>query len=284
MNVIGPKFSDPELQEFFDKNGFVKIPLLTSEEADHLYDVYNKVKGEHESVGIPFISTSLTKNTELVIKVNEEILKVTERPIKKYVTNSDILYSNFLVKRNTSDSETNPHQDLTIVDEEQYLSFSVWIALEDTDKGNGAMRFLPGSHLFKKNIRANPGNFWKYNPVMDEIKDNLIDCPTKKGEALIFPHSIIHGSYRNNSDHNRLACVIALYPKEAKLINYYVEDPEYKRANMYNMNQYAYIRNVNDRPPMYGEFVKEVPYDKTEVNTEEFEELMNIVSKENIAK
>ena len=184
--------------------------------------------------------------------------------------NSNIIFSNFLVKRNGEDSESNPHQDLTIVDENKYLSYSVWVALEDVDVSNGAMRVLPRSHLFDFSLRPNPNYYWKYNAVMDEIKKDMTDCPAKKGEALIFAHSLIHGSHKNLSGRHRLACVVSLHPREAELYNFFLDAPESKYVKKYKMSVDAFIKYIKGKPPHFGELLEELPFSNRQTSLEEY--------------
>lgn len=270
MTLIGPKFQNANHQSFFDENGYVKIPLLNEKEVQNLRAFYQTVKKEHEAINIPFITTSHSNNAALIEKVNQGILNIVSKPILNAINNAEIIFSNFLVKRNGVETQSNPHQDLTIVDEKKYLSFSVWIPLEDTNPQNGAMRFLPKSQFFDISIRPNSSSYWKYNKVMPEILNDMQDGCAKAGEALVFSHSLIHGSYANFSDHHRLACVISLHPKEAKLYNYFLDAERPGVIQKFKMTREAFIKYIKGGPPSFGELLEEQLFFPREINAKEY--------------
>lgn len=270
IKLIGPKFQSAAHQAFFDANGYVKIPLLNKAEITDLRNFYQTVRLQHEAIEIPFITTSHSNNAELIEKVNNGILNIVSKPILKAIDNAEIIFSNFLVKRNGENTQSNPHQDLTIVDESKYLSFSVWIPLEDTSPQNGAMRFLPKSHFFDISIRPNSSSYWKYNKVMKEIIADMQDGNANAGEALVFSHSLIHGSYANFSDHHRLACVISLQPKEAEMYNYFIETERAGYIQKYKMTKEAFIKYIKGGPPSFGELQEEQLFHPREIDAEEY--------------
>jgi ectoine hydroxylase-related dioxygenase (phytanoyl-CoA dioxygenase family) len=122
---------------------------LDAAQVSALLQCYEQVKDAHEAINIPFITTSHSNNADLIGKVNQEILNIVENSILEEISNGEIIFSNFLIKKSGEKSESNPHQDLSIVDEQKFFSFSVWIALSNNNPLNGAMRFFSKKSFIK---------------------------------------------------------------------------------------------------------------------------------------
>lgn len=279
MERIGPNFKNDSCQAKFDQFGFVKIPLLTSEEVASLKHVYTQVKQAHDNIGLPFITTSHSNNAELITKVNDRILEIVSPKILNVIADSEILFSNFLVKKPGVNSESNPHQDINIVDESKFLSFSVWIALDDNNPLNGAMRFLAKSHLFDFSIRANSSAYWCYDQLSEAMKRDMLSCSTKAGEAIVFAHSTIHASYPNLSKVDRLACVVSLYPQKASLINYYSKPGDNSQMQLYAMTKDAFVNYVKGEEPHFGSLIKSFDFSYDKVDAEQYRSLKQNVNK-----
>lgn len=275
LNRIGPVFKHNEWQAFFNENGFVKLPLLTVAEVNQLKSFYELVKKEHEAIDIPFVSTSHSNNADLIARVNASILEVIQTPILKIVDNSEIIFSNFLLKKNGAETGTGAHQDLTMVDEQKYLSFSVWIPLEDTNPLNGCLKILAKSHKFDISIRPNSSSYWKYKKVSQLIERDMLSVHAKAGEAVIFSHATIHGSHPNLGRKHRLACVVSLYPKEATLYNYFLKENHILQK--YEMNREAFIKYIKGGPPQFGKLMGETMFGAEEITEEIYKSEMKKV-------
>lgn len=265
MQKMGPSFYDVSLQKYFRKNGYVIMDFLDSCQVDRLLNVYETFRQQHEAITIPFISTSHSNNRDLIASVDNAILKIVEPVIKNHIPDAQILFSNFLVKRNGQDSATSPHQDVTFVDENKFMSYSIWIPLSDVDITNGCMRVLSGSHNFPVNIRTHSPKTWKYNKIIKYIENDMVSCPMKKGQALIFPHSLIHGSFPNRGPENRIAVVIACYPQGAQLFHYQ-ELPSKEKYGKYQMSKMAYVSYIKGAPPALGKYMGDICVNNIEYN------------------
>lgn len=251
----GPVFIDKTLQHAFDKYGYACFRLLNEEQADKLISGYTSFAQKHQDIPISFVSTSHSNDAELISKVNDLILSVAKDEIKNHLIDYEILFSNFLLKKAVDQSESDPHQDVTLVDESKFLSFSIWIALTNTSPANGCLRMLNYSHKMPGGIRPNPSYPWRYRDVIPHIQSSLIDYPMKKGEAILFAHSTIHASYPNLSGVDRLAAVIALYPNEAETFHYQLPKKDASVVHKYKMDREAFISYVKGAPPSLGQLV-----------------------------
>lgn len=261
MYKVGPLFIHKKAEKLFYRNGYAIIPFLSSNDAEYLLNQYFILEKEHLQIDIPFISTSHSNNPILIEKVDQLILSKVSPLIAEVIPNSLPIFSNFLIKRKGENSASPAHQDMTFVDEKKYYSFSIWIPLQDVDEENGCMKVLEGSHLFPTLIRSNPLKDWKYRLLKHSIESDMKPCPMKKGEALVFSHSLIHGSFPNLSAYNRIAVVIACCIEGANLWHYETDTYDSSVAYQYAMSKEAYISYVKGMAPAKGAFKKKVILD-----------------------
>jgi hypothetical protein len=269
----GIGFIDPELQCKAETDGFAVLPLLTSEQADILMEEYACFEEAHDALDLPFATTSHSNSAELISAVDTAILRNVAPYIGLHIDDYELLFSNFLVKAARPDSQTPPHQDVTLVDERLFTSYSIWVALHDVDGHNGCLKVLPGSHRHHPGIRPNPSYPWRFRDVVNRIEADMISVPLRKGEALIFSHALIHGSGANHSDRPRVAAVIALYPSGAELFHYQVDSHDAEEVHKYAMDRDAFVRYVKGAHPSDGRQLATLPFDSTPVSAEQYEKM-----------
>ncbi len=267
-------FQSDDLQQQFSEDGFVKINLLGPEEVEKLIQAYEPFRPAHERIGIPYITTNHSSNEELIRQVDSAIHNILAPAIDKYLTNYKLLLGNYLIKMPVAHSETAPHQDITFVNEEDFVSVNIWVALQDTDESNGCMYFLKGSHKFSPNIRPTHSYKWAYEDVKEQIPGLSVSCPAQAGQAFIFHHSAIHGSYANNSGIPRLAAVMAAYSADADLLHYFLPNIESKMVMQYSMTKEAFVTFKKELPPPKGVFMKEVEFVNPQLSITEFMSLV----------
>ncbi len=270
-----PFFLSPGMQHEFEQNGFVRVPLLSPEACDKLMLQYKAIEEEHLKVGIPFITTSHTNDYSLIKKADDMISAALASPLEKIMCNYTLLFSNFLVKMPDENSATPAHQDSTFVDETEYESVSIWVSLQDTDERNGCMRFIKGSHKYLYSLRPTHFYPWAYANVRDRLEEMLESYPSKRGEAFIFTHSVIHGSFANVTTTPRVAVVMAAYPTGAQLYDFFLPKEEKNRVRKYKMNKDAYMAIVKDQPASKGEYVGDVFFDFVQLNEESFNKMLS---------
>jgi hypothetical protein len=267
-------FLSPQLQKTFEEDGFVKVPLLSNAEVAELLRAYEEVALAHEKINIPYITTSHSNNAELISHVDTVLQKVIAPAISRVLVNYKLLFGNYLIKMPVADSETLPHQDITFVDEAKFASVNIWIALQDTNEKNGCMYFLRGSHALMPTLRPTHSYPWAYENVKEDIKEYADAYPAKAGEAFIFHHAVVHGSFSNNSAQPRVAAVIAAYHSEAPLLHFYLPEGEQQRVQKYSMTKEAFLHFKKGTPPAKGILMGEEMHSFKQVNKNEFKALL----------
>jgi len=105
------------------------------------------------------------------------------------------------------------HQDYSYWTRTEPMShLTCWIALDDSDRNNGCLYYVPGSHRWKLLPRTGlTGNMDEIMTVLSpEQKQAFHPVPIelKKGQCTFHHPLMVHGSYANRSDRPRRATLI----------------------------------------------------------------------------
>jgi ectoine hydroxylase-related dioxygenase (phytanoyl-CoA dioxygenase family) len=252
MSTKATIFRDQQLQDEFDKNGFVKFRMFSEEQIGRIRDYYMQTQEAHETIADQrkFHATNETNNPELISSSDNMIRKIMMEEVDKHFIDYKIIAANYLVKQSDQQSELGPHQDLRFVDETRFYSFNIWVATEPTRKENGGLRFVAGSHLWHDTVRTLPSYPWKYKTVFDDLLSMLTDVTTEVGDVVILNHACIHASYPNLSGRIRIAAIMAMIPQEAEITHYFLPegDPQNEvEEYVMTLQDFVYLK-VGQRP------------------------------------
>ena len=224
------KLKDAYYQNLLEVNGYFTLPFLTSETVAKINAIYHNYFNDKQT---SFYSSSFHPDMELKKKVNAEIIELVQSEIDNLLLDYKLLGSSFL-KKNPNDNNPLPlHQDWTVTDEVKYGSYTIWIPLQDTVENNGALRVIPGSHKVENHLRA-PSIPVAFDAERNLFEQHLKTIPLKAGEAFVFNHKVMHASWPNYSDKERLALTLGLVPKEASLFMLYF-DKQKQLIHKYSM-------------------------------------------------
>ncbi|XP_048883450.1 probable alpha-ketoglutarate-dependent hypophosphite dioxygenase [Brienomyrus brachyistius] len=169
-----------------------------------------------------------------------DVLLLDSRFICKYPTEHDSTMANDTTNNITdgSISKNTPtlpyvawHQDMRYWGLEGGPVLSVWLALDDSLKDNGALQVIPGSHcsgLLLHQTAIHAGNMLSVN---QEIPEDLVQtaraiiCPLSAGQISVHDGLLVHGSEPNMSDCRRCGFVMRFVPTCV----YPVKDPDRPR-------------------------------------------------------
>lgn len=193
------------MKEFYKKNGYLIVPILTPAECDVYLDIFN----EYADADFSAILNLDRKDIVIASLIEyESIIAIIEKLQKAPVV---ALMSQMLFKKAHSPYASqawNPHQDNAYPQAEKGAYITVNIFLKDADPKNGGMYVYPGSHEeellpFEPTVSyrekgTNPGN-----RVQVPEKYEKQDIIAKKGDMLVLHGHLIHGSYANQSDRDR---------------------------------------------------------------------------------
>jgi hypothetical protein len=262
-------FKSKDIQDSFEKNGFVVLPFYTQEEIKALTELYHDLH-PHDENG--FFPSTFSKDKNYRSVADTQIRKIGQRSIEHYCQDIKVVCGAFIVKNKGEDSGMCVHQDMSLVDESIYTGINIWVPLVDLTIENGALFVLRGSHRMVPTYRGSSISEC-FAPVMDEIIDFLEPILVKAGEAVIFDQSIIHFSPPNYSDQIRIVTNTYFTQQAAQFRTYYWQ-PEYANqveafaqddTFMTNFEQFG--ANIQDRPQV-GESLGLLPYDFPTIDLE----------------
>jgi ectoine hydroxylase-related dioxygenase (phytanoyl-CoA dioxygenase family) len=234
-----PIFKNPQHQEDYNRNGYVLIDYLNPTEVADILRVFNELTTWfHEG----FMSSVYAPAEEYKRNMDKLLEPYAQKLVNELMPNYQVVISTLMVKGVGENSAMYPHQDWTLVDENQYASFNIWIPLVDVDWQNGAMSIMKGGHKMPFTIRGSNipdalSNKSLFTP------DKLTYMPMKAGQALIYDHRCIHVSPPNQTNQKRPACAIGIVPKEVEVFHYFY-DPASHLLTKYMANKDFYFSHV----------------------------------------
>lgn len=196
--------------EQYRRDGFlVPLPGLTSAEAAQLRRDIEDF-GRRNDVYEPLVlrnKAHLKMPSLMPVIRDDRVLDVVEG-----ILGPDILCwgSSVFIKEPHAPDYVAWHQDSYYWDMVPNDVCVVWIALIESTEENGAMRVVPGSHLWTPAPhRASPegsGNMlFTYEEIAVDIDEHQsVACLLKPGEMSVHHMSIVHGSPPNRSNDRRM--------------------------------------------------------------------------------
>ncbi len=261
---------DEKLNEQLRERGYVTVPFLNKDEVDSLIKVFYD---NHKSDINHFYATAHVDDLDFRERMNQEIRKVYNRAIGEYFINCRPLGGSYIVKPVGQQGLLQPHQDWSIVDENYFRSYNIWIPLVDLNEQNGTIYVLPCSHKWVDAKYRHSSIDCVYGKVYDLVWKSMTPLYLKAGEALIYDHAMVHASQANETKDLRLACAYGIIPEEAEMRYYWNNNgqvEEYASNPTYFMTQ-----NIFSGPKGLTKLA-DVAYDFHQVTTDEFCELAGI--------
>jgi hypothetical protein len=244
-------FKEDNLQEEFEKNGFVILDFYTSDEVQYLLNLYRELHPEDEK---GFFPSTFSKDKKYRITADEEIRKVGNRSIENYLTDITIVCGSFIVKSPGEDSVMNVHQDMTLIDESEFTGVNIWCPLIDLTDTNGLLYALPGSHRIFPTYRGSSVPTI-YQDVYDDVKKYSKPIYLKAGQAIFFDQSILHWSKPNLSSEVRPVTNTYFTNKNARFQTCYYDKEKYgNKVEIFSQNDSfmtdfeQFGDNIYDRP------------------------------------
>lgn len=267
-------FKDEQMQETFEKEGFIVVNFYTSEQIEEVKNLYHSLLPKDEK---NFFSSVLCQDKEYRKTVDLELKRIGHCRFEELLTDYQIVNGSLFVKSPGEENYIHTHQDMTLVDEYEYNAISIWTTTVDLTDENGVMYFLPGSHRFFPTYRA-PTIPMFFDPIKEAIKDYMIPYYLKAGQAVIFDQSIIHFSTPNISKDVRIISNIYFTQKNAKFVICYHDknNADFKgKVEIFEqedsfMTDYDQFGNVFDSPKI-GESLGLKDYNFPQLTIEQLE-------------
>ena len=215
------RLTNKEKQQYLEQ-GYVKnLPVFS-------YDGALKLQGLFEELSSRLPSDVDINKTNMWHKASKKFHDLCRTPeILDYV--EDILGPNFVQwggqffhKEPKSGSVVPWHQDAQYWPLKPANAVTVWLAVYDTDKENGAMKVVSGSHKKGSNGFKHHTNNASHLVLDQEVsedqidQDNIVYMDLKAGEISLHNDALLHGSDPNNSDRRRCGITMRFSPTNVK--------------------------------------------------------------------
>lgn len=227
-------FIDDNLETKFQRDGYVEVSFLSSEEVEMLKAYYfdsleqsgGRLGPEDEKyqseTAITYDFTFIDKNPAYKQHVFDMITAAFMARVGDYLADYRPIIANFIRKMEDG-GEVPLHQNWAFANEHECATVSIWCPLVDSNKENGTLEVVPGSHKRFGEVRG-PMIKSELLGIQQEIIDKfMLPIETKAGNCVILDDSIVHYSSPNQTDGLRLAIQLILIPAEEKSIHFHMD-------------------------------------------------------------
>ncbi len=277
-----PVFLDKNLQDTFWEQGYVKLQLFTPGEINELKNFYNTLQPNsrfnEQEKNVKYHFTFLDDNKEYKNKVFEHISRIIQPKIDTLLNNYEPLVINF-VQKEPGLGEVPIHQNWSFVEEDKFVSVSIWCPLVDVAEINGTLEVIDKTHRLFRDVIRSPSIPWFFTGYENHMIQNYCKpLEVKAGEVVIFDDSIIHYSKPNHGTYNRLVIQVIAKPKEAQAKHYYFKKGWFKNEmTEMDVDKNFFLNfKYNIKEKSDGELrSKEMKYQLPRINRQKFDELLN---------
>lgn len=224
--------SDLFIKNFYDKGFVVAKKVFSKKEIQSIFSQINSIKKKSIKVKNPNMHFTSDNKLNTIHDINKyvksgpminlskskKMLNIVENILgeKAKVRNIE-----FFLKPKKSGMASPFHQDnyyWNIINSE---AVNVWIACSKAYKKNGGICYLKGSHklgTINHEISNMKGSSQKINNnLIKKLKFKKIFPKLDPGDCLIHHPEVIHGSYKNISNIDRIGFVVSYASKKHKL-------------------------------------------------------------------
>jgi hypothetical protein len=268
------------IEEQMNRDGVATIPFLLPEELTAVQSFFTQLKKEYTLQFTHGMHMTLW-HSDLAFKqkVKGALLVLLQPAFERNFTNCRRLNNIFMVKQAHTEGEFAMHNDWSVVDESRFQSINVWIALQDTTPHNGGLWMLKGSHRIDMPIRGGGALLPRFEAAAKQLKPYCEAVNAQAGEAVLFYHKTIHGSFPNQSDEDRAVCTFSIIPQEAALQICFQKDEHspmeiYEPADDFNYKYNNLLEDTNTFAPGKHPMKVYPPYHQKEFSAEEVIELI----------
>jgi len=271
-----PLLIDKDLQAELRLEGIVQFPFLSRDALETLNSLYKSLHpvfptGPIETFYVSSHSSDKDYKTKITLAIKETINPFCAL----HFTDYRILTSALLIKKPSLKSELGLHQDWSVVDENKFSSYGLWIPLVDVTSQNGAISVLKRSHRIGPTYRHTtlPSI---YTEIQSIAEKHFTLFEVKAGHALLFNQALVHKSSANCSNNVRASIVSTIIPQNAKH-QIYVRDNNIINAWLVEddfVQTFDSFFEDSSKPPIKAQKVGTITdYDFTPISPNKFEQL-----------
>jgi ectoine hydroxylase-related dioxygenase (phytanoyl-CoA dioxygenase family) len=220
-----------EQKEFFDRNGFLALPQITTPaEVEMMRVAYDRIFAQNagRETGAQFDLAGTDEDgkqaalpqilgpEKFAPELWDTLARANALQICRQLLGDDVepQGSHAIFKPAKHGATTPWHQDESYWNPDmQYRSMSVWLPLQDVDESNGCMQFIPGSHRLEIAMHQPINNDPRIHglelaPDAGVDVSNPTICPLPAGGATFHPSQTLHFTAANHSERPRRALIM----------------------------------------------------------------------------
>jgi hypothetical protein len=141
-----------------------------------------------------------------------------------------ILWSSVLFYKRAHEGPITPwHRDATAYPIEPMATTSVWIAVTESRKENGCLRFIPGSHQAREvgthDKTHKPGEYFAGSLDPREVDESkAVDVELEPGQMVVFDVFTVHGGHANRGTKPRGGYSLRFMPGTSRYMHDAAQD------------------------------------------------------------
>jgi hypothetical protein len=218
-----PKFlTEAQVQQFKDLGYVSNLRIMNAQQTQGIRDLLEDFERRQ---GSPLHGSQRHKTHLLFPWLNDLVrdTKIVDAIEDLYGHNILCWTSNFFIKEAHDPGFVSWHQDSTYWGLSSPDVVTAWIALSPSNKSNGAMAVIPGTHAMEqiphRDTYSKNNLLTRGQEVAVEVDGNKgVTLELEPGEMSLHHVRIIHGSPPNNSDARRIGFAIRYIPTHVKQI------------------------------------------------------------------
>ncbi|MEM1364404.1 MAG: phytanoyl-CoA dioxygenase family protein [Pseudomonadota bacterium] len=133
-----------------------------------------------------------------------------------------ICWASAILSKQPGDPKQVPwHQDAGFWELSPARTVTVWLAIDDTDEANSAMRFIPGTHTGGALDTQDTGEssvFHMQTRNADALGEPFVNS-LRAGQISLHADMLVHGSLPNRSNRRRCGLTLRYCPPEVRITN-----------------------------------------------------------------
>jgi len=218
-----PKFlTEAQVQQFKDLGYVSNLRIMNAQQTQGIRDLLEDFERRQ---GSPLHGSQRHKTHLLFPWLNDLVrdTKIVDAIEDLYGRNILCWTSNFFIKEAHDPGFVSWHQDSTYWGLSSPDVVTAWIALSPSNKSNGAMAVIPGTHAMEqiphRDTYSKNNLLTRGQEVAVEVDGNKgVTLELEPGEMSLHHVRIIHGSPPNNSDARRIGFAIRYIPTHVKQV------------------------------------------------------------------
>lgn len=226
------------------------IPLLDTAQVARLESLWAST--EDVSLQSPYAVSLASPSINYRTAMSDAVAGEIEPALASIIANVRLIYAGFACKRAQEAASALPlHQDPTFVDEAIWASGNIWIPLRDVGPDDGPLYVVPGSHRLNRGCRAFNQPF-AYPALENRLRQMAVPIHARRGEAVIFLHSLCHFSPANRSSAPRLVVGGMLAEENAPLFYCFANADDRTCIAVYDFAPRDFLRQPISSRPAHG--------------------------------